>query len=72
MGVSAQLEQGGGGGHAASPWQAEGCRLPVFFSLQPHACPAFTEQAVHQVCFDLKSPESQKRSAHHYPGNRCG
>ena len=30
MGVSAQLEQGGGGEHAADLQQAEGGRLPVF------------------------------------------
>lgn len=71
MGVSAQLEQGGGGAHAASLRQAEGGRLPVLFCffLQPRTFLALTEQAVHQVYFDLKSPESQKWLTNHYPGN---
>lgn len=37
MGVSAQLEQGGGGAHAASLRQAEGGRLPVLFCFFPAA-----------------------------------
>ena len=37
MGVSAQLEQGGGGEHAADLRQAEGGRLPVFVFVFPAA-----------------------------------
>lgn len=47
MGVSAQLEQGGGGAHAASLQQARGAQASCFlffFSLQPRACLALTEQ----------------------------
>lgn len=43
MGVSTQLEQGGGSVHTASPWQAEGCRLPVFFPFS--RAPAWPSQS---------------------------
>ena len=46
MGVSAQLEQGGGGEHAADLRQAEGGRLPVFvFFFSCSHAPAWPSQS---------------------------